>query len=110
MQKMLFFVVFFVVFHINESFAKPCQRYDPRCLPEPCGGLDYCPWSFWYNNNNYRSTIVRAMMPKNQENDFNIVKVRLISKSKKRKNSNVILYTDISTFTYSWIKKFSFIG
>ena len=109
MQKMIFFVVFFVVFHINESFAKPCQRYDPHCLPEPCGGLDYCPWSRFYND--YRSTIVRAMMPKNQENDLSIVKVGLISKSKKkRKKSNVILCTDISTFTYSWIKKFSFIG
>ena len=88
MQKMLFFVVFFVVFHINESLAKPCQRYDPFCLPEGCGQIDYCPWSRWYNNNDYGSTIVRAMMPKNQENDLNIVKVRLISKSNKTEHAD----------------------
>ena len=81
MQKILFFVVFFVALHTSESLAKPCQRYDPFCQPEPCGLLETCPWARW--NGNYRSTIVRAMMPKNQENDLSIVKVGLISKSKR---------------------------
>ena len=85
MQKLLFFAVFFVAFHINESIAKPCQRHDPYCLPEPCGQVDYCPWSMGFNDNAYRSTIIRAMMPKNQEKNISTVKVGLVSKFKKKK-------------------------